>query len=134
MAKTQRHGGGLRLGDHLGRHVDAGHATAGADLAGGDERVESGAGPDVENVLAGLQPAQCERVADAREGFDGTIGKRVNDGAGIAQPFGQGPSGAEAAGVTRPERDLAVLAAYLASHPVGIHVFGVHCGLRFVGQ
>jgi hypothetical protein len=44
----------LCLGDHLGRHVDADHVTAGADLAGGDERVESGAGADVEDVLAGL--------------------------------------------------------------------------------
>ncbi len=54
VAKTQRLGGGLCLGDHLGRHVDADHVTAGADLAGGDQHVESGAGADAENVLAGL--------------------------------------------------------------------------------
>jgi hypothetical protein len=72
-------GGGV--GDVAGASAVAGEhsratpkLTAGADLTGGDECIESGAAADVENVLAGLERAQGERVADAREGFDGTVG------------------------------------------------------------
>jgi hypothetical protein len=72
----------------LGRGHTIGLSSAIFIRLPGDEEIESGVGADVENVLAGLERAQGERVADAGEGFDGTVGKRVNDGAGIAQACG----------------------------------------------
>jgi hypothetical protein len=55
-------GGLTGLGQHLGRHVDADDLAAGADLTGGDERIEPSAGADVDDLLARQQPPQ-------RDGF-----------------------------------------------------------------
>ena len=45
----------------------------GPNLGGGDERVEAGAGADIDDTLAGLRSAERERVADAGERLDRPI-------------------------------------------------------------
>ena len=95
-------------------------AAFGADLAGGDERVEPGSRADVDDVLAWPQATQRERVADAGEGLDGAIGERV-DGVGlVAEPGGERAAGVEVEGAVRVDRDVAVLVAHLLAQRLGI--------------
>jgi hypothetical protein len=125
VAQAQLSGSGLGFADHLGRHVNAGHVTCGADLADGDERVEAGPAANVEDLLPGPQRAQRERVADAREGLDGAAGKRVDDGAGIAEELGY-PRPVRKSKAVPGERDVAVLSAYLTAQHARINCVVAH--------
>ena len=57
-------GGGSRLGEHLGGHVDPDHPAGQTNLGSGNERVKARAGTDVNDTLPWFKSAQRERVAD----------------------------------------------------------------------
>ena len=116
----ERVGGLARLLQHLRGHVDADDPPGPSDLVGGDERVEARAGADVDDMLARLQTTQRERVADAGERLDGTVGQRVDEGRVVAEPRGERPAGVEVERAVRVDRDLAVLVADLLAEFVGI--------------
>jgi hypothetical protein len=67
FGKAKRLGGGARLVEHLGRHVDPDDGTGFADLSRRDERVEAGAGACVDHSLTRFQRSELERVPDAGE-------------------------------------------------------------------
>ena len=67
----------------------------GTDLVGGDERVEPGAGTDVDDPLAGLQVTQRERVGDPGERLDRPIRQPVDDVGVVAESGGERPTGVE---------------------------------------
>ena len=59
---------GVRLGtvDHLRRHVDADDTSGRTDLSSGEEGVESGATPEVEDAFARSEASDSLRVAAAQ--------------------------------------------------------------------
>src|SRR5579885_1901834 len=105
MSEPERLRGGPRLGQHLGRHVYPDDLSAVADLAGGDEAVEPGAGADIDNTLANLEDAERERVAHAGERFHRSVWKRVYGVGFIAEPGGERAAGVEVEGGVRVDRN-----------------------------
>src|SRR5205085_2445030 len=82
---------------------------------GRNERVEAGAGADIDDVLASVQGAQRERVADAREGLDSTVRQSIYGGLVIAQAGCGRPAGVEVVRRVGLEGHSAVLLAHLAA-------------------
>jgi hypothetical protein len=87
-------GGGARLRQHLGGHVDPGDVPLLADHLRGDERIGAGAGAEVEHPLPRRQPAQLPRVCHPGERADRRLGHACELGR-IAEVFGPGPAGRE---------------------------------------
>ena len=91
-----------------------------ADLVGGDERVEPGAGSDIDDTLTGLQLTQRERVGDTGERLDGPIRQPVDDVRVVAEAGGQRAAGVEVEAVCGRDGDLAVLLAHLRTQHLGV--------------
>jgi hypothetical protein len=108
------------LGEHLGGHVDADDLAGAADLAGGDEGVESRAGAHVDHPLTWRQWPQRERIPHAGERLDGLVGERVDDGLVVAEAGGEGTAGVEMVLCVRGERDVAVLVPHLLAQGEGV--------------
>jgi hypothetical protein len=94
--------------------------AARADLAGGDEGIEPGAGAGVGYLFTGCQPPQRERVAHAGEGLHRPVRQRAGRGGFITQAGGKAPAGAEVEAGTGVDGHLAVLAAYLLTQRVRV--------------
>jgi hypothetical protein len=91
-AHLRRRGSGPR--EHLRGHVDPGHLPRRCDHLGGDERVGTGATADVEDLLAGREPAEREGICDAGERLDRGVGNpgellRIVEVFGQARPVGK---------------------------------------------
>ena len=70
-ARRARRAPGARLGQLLGRDVDAGDAAARTDLDRGREDIHARAAAEVEHALARKQAREAKVVANARERADG---------------------------------------------------------------
>ena len=91
-----------------------------SDLTGSDERIETRAGPDVDDPLALLQPAQLERVPDARERVDRVV-RQTSDGRGVvAQPGREWSSGVKMKRPVRRERNVSILCLHLLAQHLGV--------------
>src|SRR5207302_5433121 len=102
-----------RLGQHLGRHVDADDLARRANLPGGNERVEPGAGPYVDHPLGWGQLSEREGIPDPGERLDGVVREGVDDGLVVAEPGREGSPGVEVMLSVGIEGDVAVLVPHL---------------------
>jgi hypothetical protein len=108
IAEAQRDRGGPRPLQHFLGHIDAGDMTLGPDLSGRDKAVETAAGPEIDDPLAGLECAHRERVADTGKSFNRAVWQSGNDRLVIAQSPSQRASGVEMVAAVRIDGDRAV--------------------------
>ena len=109
-----------RLLEHLGCHVDTDDLAARTDLGRGDERVEPGAGADVDDSLTRRKWAQRERVADSGERLDRAVRQRVDRVRLVAEAGGERTAGVEVELALGHVGHLAVLLAHLVTQHFGI--------------
>ena len=128
VIEAELSGAGSGLLQHGGGHVYSDDASAGADLAGGDESIEAGAAADVEDGLAGAQVAEGEGVAGTGKGVDGALGKRVYESLVVAQHAGQGASVVKVEPLIGGQSDIGVLVADLAAQHIGVDSSGANLG------
>ena len=77
------------LREHLRRHVDAGDVALLTDHLRGNERVSPRPVAEIEHALARCEPAERERIRNARERLDGAL-RNVRELGRIVEILGPG--------------------------------------------
>ena len=80
------------LRQHLRRHVDAGDVALLTDHLRGNERVGPRPAAEIEHALAACEPAERERIRNARERLDGVL-RNVRELGRIVEILGPGATG-----------------------------------------
>jgi hypothetical protein len=109
MAEAQRRRRCTGAFQHLVGHIDADDAPLGADLSGGDEAVETAAGPEIDHPLPGVQCALRERIAYTRKRLNGGLRHSGDNLLVVAQSSRQRSSGVEVEAAARIDSDIPIL-------------------------
>jgi hypothetical protein len=82
-------------------------------LPGGNKAIETAAGAEIHDPLAGAERPERERIADAGEGLYGAIRQRGDDRVVVTEAASQRPPGMEVKCAVRVDRDRAVFDFHL---------------------